>query len=188
LRIFFTLSIWLVCAGIFTPPVVFATAIEQVYFSVEQATQILFPEAVSTETVRFDLLTEDVTFLSGLLGTPIRNAYYDILIPKNKKGVVLGYALVLNELGKFYPITFMVGVGTDGKVVDTAIMVYREKIGADVRKKRFLNQFRKKSLENPLRPNVDVDCISGATVSSWTVTFGVKKALGVVHRFLVSTS
>jgi len=182
IRFLYVLVMGLLCSV----GVAVAAPIDQVYLSSEKAIQEIFPESVSVETRRFELSAEDKLFLSDLLNTPIRNAYYDILIPKNKKNVVLGYAVVLNELGKFYPITFMVGVGPDAKVVGTAVMVYREKIGADVRKKRFLNQFRSKSLENPLKPDVDVDCISGATVSSWTVTFGVKKALGIVHRFLLA--
>ncbi len=179
---------WLLfCIALVVPSAVTASPIEQVYLSEAQAVKSIFPDMVSVETRSFDLSASDRDFLSQLLNTPIRQTQYAILIPKDKQSRILGHAVVLNELGKFYPITFMVGVGVDEKVMGTAVMVYREKIGAEVRKKRFLNQFRQKSLKNPLKPDLDVDCISGATVSSWTVTFGVKKALGIVHRFVMAS-
>jgi len=70
----------------------------------------------------------------------------------------------------------------DAKVIDVMIMIYREKIGSKVRKKRFLKQFFGKNTDTPLQIDYDIDGISGATVSSWAVASGVKKGLYIAQE------
>ena len=41
---------------------------------------------------------------------------------------------------KYNPITFLTAITTDFIVKDVVVMIYREKIGSEVRKKRFLKQ------------------------------------------------
>ena len=89
----------------------------------------------------------------------------------------LGWALVLEEKGRFKPITFMVHVGPDGRVAMVLVMVYRESRGDGVKRQRFLKQFRKKDAEDPLRLNRDIRMVSGATLSSRALTAGVKRVL-----------
>ena len=47
----------------------------------------------------------------------------------------------------------------------------------EVSRRRFLNQYRGKGPDSPLRINRDILNITGATVSSRAVTLGVKKVL-----------
>ena len=63
----------------------------------------------------------------------------------------LGRALVVEEIGKHRPITFVVGVRPDGSVNDVAVMAYREAYGGEVRSSRFLRQYRGKAPGDPLR-------------------------------------
>jgi hypothetical protein len=60
--------------------------------------------------------------------------------------------MIVEEIGKHQPITFMVGVQPDGKVADVAVMVYRESYGGQVRYARFLAQFTGKTLRHPMLP------------------------------------
>lgn len=98
-------------------------------------------------------------------------------------GAKLGYAVVAEEVGKFYPITFLVGVDTDLRVKGVRVLVYRESHGGDVRRMRFLRQYRGKSLSDPIRRHRDMINISGATLSVDALNRGVKKVL-----FLLNTS
>jgi hypothetical protein len=66
------------------------------------------------------------------------------------------YAIVMNEIGKTEPITFMVGITDQGKVSDVVIMVFRENRGWEVKEKRFLNQFRGKTVRSPIRVEEDI--------------------------------
>ena len=77
---------------------------------------------------------------------------FTFLIADNGKETT-GYALVMNEIGKSEPITFMVGMSPEGKVSDVVLMTFRESRGAEVREPRFMRQFRGKSASSPLKVN-----------------------------------
>jgi Na+-translocating ferredoxin:NAD+ oxidoreductase RnfG subunit len=95
-------------------------------------------------------------------------------------GRVVGYATVLNVIGKEQPITFMVAVSPDGAVIGVQVMTYRESQGSEIRSKRFLEQFAGKMLTAPLKMGRDVHGISGASLSSRSTAYAVKKALALV--------
>ncbi|MBE0567304.1 MAG: FMN-binding protein [Krumholzibacteria bacterium] len=94
-----------------------------------------------------------------------------------RRGRDLGRALVLEEKGRFKPITFLVRVDPDGRVGQVLVMVYRESRGDAVRRPRFLKQFHGRDTGDPLRLNRDVVGISGATLSVRALAAGVRKAL-----------
>jgi hypothetical protein len=89
----------------------------------------------------------------------------------------LGRAVILEEKGRFKPITFMVHVRPDGEVGRVLVMVYRESRGDGVRRQRFLKQFVGRDVDDPLRLNRDVVNVTGATLSSRAMAAGVRKAL-----------
>jgi Na+-translocating ferredoxin:NAD+ oxidoreductase RnfG subunit len=91
-------------------------------------------------------------------------------------GTALGRALVVEEVGKFRPITFVVGVRPDGSVNDVAVMAYREPYGGEVRSSRFLKQYRDKSPGAPLRGVRDIVNVAGATLSVAAASRAVHKA------------
>src|SRR5262249_26288341 len=93
------------------------------------------------------------------------------------------YAVEISEIGKTEPITFMVGISPEGKVTDVVIMVFRENRGWEVREKRFLNQFRGKTLRSAIRVDEDIINYTGATLSSKAVARGVKRALLLFDAF-----
>ncbi len=93
------------------------------------------------------------------------------------------YAIALNEIGKTEPITFMVGMSPEGKVTEVVIMEFRENRGWEVREKRFLNQFRGKTVRNAIRVDEDIINYTGATLSSKAVARGVKRALLLLDAF-----
>src|SRR5262249_40957795 len=93
------------------------------------------------------------------------------------------YAVVLNEIGKSEPITFMVGMSPEGKVTEVVIMEFRENRGWEVKEKRFLNQFRGKTVRNAIRVDEDIINYTGATLSSKAVARGVKRSLLLLDAF-----
>ena len=105
----------------------------------------------------------------------------------DQNGKTGNYAMVMNEIGKSEPITFMVGMTPEGKVADVAVMVFRENRGWEVKEKRFLNQFRGKSAKNSIRVNEDILNYTGATLSSKAIARGVKKALLLFDFFYPPT-
>jgi FAD:protein FMN transferase len=97
-----------------------------------------------------------------------------------REGHRLGEAVVVEEIGKHRPITFVVGVDPEGKIVGVAVMAYREAYGGEIRARRFLDQYRGKSVSDPLIPSRDIQNITGATLSARAAGRAVKKAIAVL--------
>ena len=93
----------------------------------------------------------------------------------------LGRAFLVEEIGKHRPITFVVGVRTDGRVQDVAVVAYREAYGGEVRNKRFLVQYRGKQAGDSLQPYQAITNIAGATLSVEAASRAVKKALALAR-------
>jgi FMN-binding domain len=155
-----------------------ARAQEGMFLTEEQAPKAVFPDG--DRVVRHDVestpaLRERIT--AGLDGSlpslwEERYAVFDVA----RGGTALGRALVVEEVGKFRPITFVVGVRPDGSVSDVAVMAYREPYGGEVRSSRFLRQYRDKSPGAPLRGGRDIVNVAGATLSVEAASRAVHKA------------
>ena len=157
----------------------------QVFLTVDQALKEVFPEC---DEILYDEFPLSADEKSQLQNTLRRKIYEDgfIVYVGMKSGEIDGYAIITEEVGKFHPYTFIVSVKPNGKIDKIAILVYRESRGAEIAKKRFLYQFKGKSLKNRIRINRDIINISGATMSVVTMCKGVKKVLGVIDQFYLS--
>lgn len=157
----------------------------QVFLTEEQALMKVLPDC---DEILYDeiILTDDEkNQLQNRLGRKIFENSFITYIGINT-GKVAGYAIITEEVGKFHPYTFIVSVSPKGEIRDIAILVYRESRGAEIAHKRFLHQFKGKSLKSPLRINRDIINITGATMSVVTMCTGVKKVLAVIDQFYLS--
>jgi hypothetical protein len=100
--------------------------------------------------------------------------------PRNAEGTLLGYAVLGEEIGKYRPITFMVGTDTAFAVRDVEILVYRESRGGEVRRARFLRQYRGKTDDDAIRTSRDILNVAGATLSVTALNHGVKRILATL--------
>ena len=157
----------------------------QVFLTEEQALLKVLPDC---DEILYDeiILTDDEkTQLQNRLRRKIFENSFITYIGINT-GKVAGYAIITEEVGKFHPYTFIVSVSPKGEIREIAILVYRESRGAEIAHKRFLHQFKGKSLKSPLRINRDIINITGATMSVVTMCTGVKKVLAVIEEFYLS--
>lgn len=152
----------------------------QVLLTAEQALLEIFPEARGVAVREWRPTPAERASLEQRLSRRLYEPAYRILLVYDDSIRFRGYALVTEERGKYRPITFMVGITPGLEVRDAAVMVYRESRGGAVRRKRFLTQYRGKTLEDPIRINQDIINISGATISVRSMNAGVRKALAVV--------
>jgi len=157
---------------------------EQHYLTELEALEISFSNANRYETTGVTLSDEQVIELSKKLGWKINESEFQLIKAFAKDNEILGYAMVLNENGKYYPITFLVAVTPEFSIKNISVMVYREKIGSNVRKKRFLKQYKGKTKDDPLMVDYDIMGISGATISSWSIASGAKKALIMLESII----
>jgi Na+-translocating ferredoxin:NAD+ oxidoreductase RnfG subunit len=95
----------------------------------------------------------------------------------SRGGALLGFAQVRNSKGKDQPITYLVAIDSASALKDIDILVYREPRGGEVAYDSWRKQFRGKTTGAPLQVGKDIKNISGATISSNSVTRGVKQTL-----------
>lgn len=150
-----------------------------VYLSREEAFKTLIPEAEQVTHDTVSLTEAQRERVASLVGGRVRESDMTFWVGA-RAGQTLGYATVLDVIGKEQPITFMVGVAPDGTVRGVQVLIYRESQGGEIRSKRFLAQFVGKTLNAPLRLGRDLHGISGATLSSRSTALAVKKALALV--------
>jgi hypothetical protein len=149
----------------------------QVYLTPEEALLEIFEDAAGVDTLQAVLEEEDRAHIAGILGRAPAGDRVVVLAPKSAEGTLLGYAVIDEEIGKYRPITFMVGTTPGLEVRDVEVLVYRESRGGDVRRSRFLHQYRGKTADDPIRSYRDIINIAGATLSVNALNLGVKRVL-----------
>jgi Na+-translocating ferredoxin:NAD+ oxidoreductase RnfG subunit len=95
----------------------------------------------------------------------------------SRAGALLGFARVRNVKGKDQPITYLVAIDPSDALKDVDVLVYREPYGGEVAYEPWRKQFRGKTAKAPLMVGKDIRNISGATISSHSVTLGVRQTL-----------
>ena len=167
-----------------------AIAQEGIFLKESEAPRAVFPDATSYERKLIRSTEEFKEKIRQRMGRTKPSVWEDSYVTfiAKKNDEVLGYAVIVEEIGKHRPITFIVGVGADGKIKDAALMVYREAYGGEVRDRRFLQQYKGKQIKDPLLPFRDIQNISGATMSVEAIGRGSKKALAVVETAYLAES
>lgn len=94
----------------------------------------------------------------------------------SKDGKKTGVAIIDDEPGKWGPVEFIVAMDLQGVVTRVEVLSYEEKRGQPIARHSFLSQFEGKSGKSQLQIDKDITGISGATISSRSAAFAVKKA------------
>ncbi len=161
-----------------------ATAAQEgVFLSEDQAPAAVFPAADRFEREVVPATPELRAHLRTLLAPTEPSVWEDeyLTFKATKGGSLLGYAIIVEEIGKHRPITFVVGVRPDDRVNDVAVIAYREAYGGEVKNRRFLAQYHDRSGADPLQPFADIKNIAGATLSVDAAGRAVKKALALAQ-------
>lgn len=172
----------LVLVVLVVAPVIRAQQETTVYLTLDQAPKALFPGAqierkdvASTPEFRDKLKAN----LGRLQPTVWERSYATFTARQNND--TIGYAVVVDEIGKVSPITLIVSVTPDFKARDVAVMVYREIRGGEIAQRRFLAQYKGKRSTDPIRLDRDIVGITGATLSVQGANRAVHKALAVLE-------
>lgn len=91
----------------------------------------------------------------------------------------LGYGILDNVKGKSQPITYLTVIDTLGDIIDVNILAYRESHGGEVQNESFRRQFRGLNAKSKFEIGRTIKSISGATISSRSVTAGVKNIIRI---------
>lgn len=137
----------------------------EVYITAEEATKNTFPTIEKYEVE--NRILDNQTFK---------------IFTVFREGKVIGWTVVLDEMGKNKPITFLVGIDTQGNVLDVYLLEFRDLFGSEIKRRSFLRQFQDKSLKDPIAVGRDIDAVTGATISSQAATLAVKKAVKLIEE------
>ena len=162
--------------------ILYSSPAETVYSTFEKASAKVFPNTIIT-THNIQLSANQVNQIEDVLemSLPTQNITYFEYSSEND---TVGYAMVTNQIGKHYPITFFVAMDRDYAVKDVILLVYREAYGSQVRKRRFMKQFKGKRLSDPIRVNHDITSVSSATLSSYAIANGTRRVLAIINEVL----
>ncbi len=176
---FSLLSAALVCCALLLAPQ--TAQADATYFTKKQILREFFPKSDKVSFEKFTPTKEQRASIQSRLGYALAKSSYYIFVATSatSSGAVQvdGYAFIDDQVGQHKPITFAVKLSPEGVVLREEVMVYRESHGAEICSQRFSKQFAGKTVRDSLRPNKDIDSISGATISSRAITMGVRRAL-----------
>ena len=144
-----------------------AISFAEVYINREDAIRKIFPSFQEYKTEKRVFDTQPIEI-------------YTIL----KEGKTIGWTVVLDEMGKIKPITFLVGIDAHRKVLDVYVLEYRDMFGSEIKRRSFMKQFKGKTIQSPLKIGKDIDAVTAATISSQAASLSVKKALKLVDKLL----
>ena len=155
----------------------------QVYLTKKQAFEIAFPGADKVDREKKWLTDEQKKAIGDLCLQNFKSNRMTFYVGK-RDGVPMGYAIIDHEIGKSFPITFMVVLNVDGSVRDVEIMVYREPRGWEVRYPSFMDQFTGKNADTDYRI---INSITGATLSVRAMVKGVSRVTAAYKVLYLST-
>ncbi|MFZ5862500.1 MAG: hypothetical protein ACOYXR_06670 [Nitrospirota bacterium] len=98
----------------------------------------------------------------------------------NTAGEKIGFVLFTDQAGENGPIEIGVAVGSEGAVRRVAVLSSRE--DKRIVKDDFLDQFRGKTVKDPLTVGTDVTPVAGAETASRALAIGVRKALLIARE------
>ena len=154
----------------------------EVFMTEDEGVKTIFPRS---ERVRKDLIRlnpEKKSQIEERIGWKFPEEAFEVYVGETGARVD-GYAVVQNTIGKHKPMTYMVGVDSQGSISDIELLVFREARGSEVRQKRFNSQYEGKTVLDPVRINKDIINISGATMSVRSMSAGIKRVLVLVDEF-----
>jgi len=148
-----------------------------VYLTPAEAIREIFDHVARVDTSVAVLTREEREIIRKELGISPGADTLLVFCPRSAEGDTLGWAVIDNEVGKYRPITFMVGTRPDRSIAGVEVLVYRESRGGEVRRARFLRQYRGKDVDDPIRLNRDILNVAGATMSVNALNHGIKRVL-----------
>ena len=149
----------------------------------EQALARAFPTATETREHVFEIDPALRDQLRRRLGYTPRQAFA-VFHEGRRDGRSLGHAIVMNDVGKTLPITFLVVIAPDARVDQVLLMAFREPRGYEIEREIFRRQYRGRRAADPVRRGRDIRNISGATMSVDAMSRGVKRALVLYQRLV----
>ena len=154
----------------------------KIYVSVEQAQKILLPNKTLTKNPI--IITDDLQDKMRAASS-IRYPFQGERIWKAADG---SWLVIDEVIGKHEMITYAVALSPTGSVLGIEILEYVESYGYEVADPQWRKQFIGKTVGDPIKLNLDIQNIGGATLSCKHITDGVKRVTTLYDLALKNSS
>jgi hypothetical protein len=151
------------------------------FVSLAEAQKLCFTNATRFEPIEVRLTREDIRAIESATRLKVKNPAPKVWRAWRKTDL-LGTVWFDQVPGKHELIDYVVALSPQGTVNHVEIVEYREHYGGEVRRRNWLDQFKGKGRDAPLKPGSDIYNISGATISCQHVSEGIKRVLAAFDR------
>ncbi len=151
------------------------------FVSIPEAQRLCFTNATRFEELNLHLTHDDIKAIESVTRTKVKNSTPKLWRAWQNTNL-LGTVWFDQVIGKHELIDYVVGISPQGEVKHAEIVEYREHYGGEVRRHNWLDQFRGKTKDAPLKIGSDIYNISGATMSCQHVTEGIKRILATYQQ------
>lgn len=158
-----------------------SAVLAQQFYTVPEVLERLFPQSEKVGPEKKSLSDAQAAVLRKTLRGDVKKDWTVYVATTRDR--TDGYAIVDNVFGKERPITFVVSLSPAGVVNEVEIVEYRESHGGEIKNEAFRRQFVGKTTADPIKADRDIKHVSGATISSKNIAFGVKRALAAWTAF-----
>jgi len=153
------------------------------YLTVGEALQTFIPKGTKVFKVTKGVTAEQRAVLVRDYGWEPTEKEYEFYVGKDAAGVPLGYVILVPEVFNTCFHKYAVGMKPDGEVIDTVIVELSCPRAFPINRKSFLAQFKGKKHTDPLTTKLDVDGVTGATLSSEATAQATRKAVSLHNIF-----
>lgn len=100
----------------------------------------------------------------------------------DSSGKLVGYRVEMQVTSRSGSFDIMIALDSNACVLDAGVLKYPGRRGRQVRSKSFTRQFTGKCPGDTVELGIDIDAISGATLSSKAMTNGVRKSISLIKN------
>ncbi|HEY4643312.1 MAG TPA: FMN-binding protein [Bacteroidota bacterium] len=147
----------------------------QVFLSQQEALRLAFPTASTLERETVFLTDPQVRAIESKSRSRVESRVVTYYVAKDSSAV-LGYAFFDRQTVRTMPATYMAVVAPDTSIQRVEILAFEEPEDY-LPPWRWLSQFDGKSLNDELWVKRDIPNLSGATISAYTITAGLRRIL-----------
>ena len=161
--------------------VIFQTSVSvaKVYSTKTEALESAFPDAVKVERKNIFLTPDDIERIEESSKTKVESKLFTYYRAVDEEGT-MGYAVIQSHVVRTKSVVYMAIIGTDGEVDRIDVLAFYEP-EEYLPSKRWLAQFIGKKLSERLWIHRDIQAISGATISTYTMIREIRKALAIIE-------
>lgn len=160
-----------------------SSASARVYSTREAALKRAFPQATAIELRALYLDAAELSRIEKASGAKLDSRLFTYYEAKGQSGVI-GYASIAGHTVRTKQEIYMVVIAANGVIDFVEILAFYEP-EEYMPPKRWLAIFSGKALTDALWPKRDIPVISGATITTYTLTAEVRKTLAVFETLVL---